>query len=1726
MAKKVVGREMTSKVGLDSAEAVKSLKTLTAEVRANTSGWKAQETALKSAGDYQKAAAARVDGLAKSMEAQKAKIDELKKRQSGLNRDTKDGALEYTKLTDEINKANRSYDSMGGQLDRAKNRLQYYNSGLADLQKGYKQSTALSKSYVERLEAEGKQEDANKARLSGLKQAYSNIEAQYKTQSDELDKIRKASGDTSDAYKRQQVRVNETATAMAKAKTSQNELLKAMEKEPHAFMHGVRSKLDSIDDKAKKTSHLFGTILGAHLVANGITNAIGQITASFGALKDSVVQYDNKQRTMTATWTTLTGSNGKGKQMVNIGNELASAFNQNINVVDELNQSFYHVFDNAPRTKELTKSILTLGDTLNLSNDDVTRLGTNFTHMLSSGKMQLGDFNMINDQLPMYAGKMLEFEKKQQHNSKLTMSTLRDQMSAGKISAKDAEEVMNSLGIKYKDASEQLMKTIPGMERSIKTQMPALLRTLYKPIADMKSPLMGQFTKWIDSKDTKAEFKDVGSAISLQMGFISKAFAGKKFSVGKYLDKMLADLAKNIDILGTNIVAHKKEIKSFFSSLKTASKTSFTVFVQALKDMLPVLAIIGKFAENHPKVFAGLASSAFIASKTIGGLKLALDQIAFSKGVLGGIGSKLSRIVFKPRVDGSEGKRELTKFAGWVKKTSIGAGRWLKMAAKVTTGKAKSLISGLWTHTKSVGSKIGKGLSWTAKIAYKGASKAFSVLGAGIKTIGKSFLSLGRLLLTNPIGLVLTAVIALGVAFYEAYKHIKPFRDAVNGMGNAMKKLFTGKYDWEKKVGSALGKVGNTMGKWAKTTTGFFKKHKTEILTTLINPFAGLATWFLKDTKTGKNIQKWSKGFSKDIQKMGFKKAVDKQVNDASKAFSKTKFGKWFKAVSDSFDSFKNSFKKSWNSHWSAMGKSLRNNWSGSVKNTRNFFSSVGKKWNGFKNSFRKSWNEHWSNTGKSLRNSWNGSLKHTREFFSSVGKKWDGWKSSFRKSWNNHWDDMRSNLNHYWNRSIKHTRDFFSSMGSRWVGWKKSFAHSWDSHWDTMRSNLHSYWNKDLSHTKVFGHSMGDWLSTFKGKFKGGWSSLGTGVEDIFKGLWKDLKGFAKDGMNDVIDIINGGIDAVDSVIHTFGGKKKTIGDLSHVHFATGTGMFSGSRNPITRPTMAMLNDGHDSPETGNKETLIHANGEAELIHGTNVMRLLEPGAEVLNASETRMLGLTHFFNGTGVGDFFGDVLNSVTSGISGVTSWVGKKVNGLEKFFNTAEKIIAHPIKSLENLFSWSSKGVSGVMSNIGHGLFSGVEKQAKTWWSTLWGGVSDSLDSGASSSTLVNAMMKYGATNKYVWGADGPSAFDCSGLVEYTLKKLGISFPRTSGEQYRASKHVSNPKPGDLTFFGPGGSSHVGVYTGNGEFYSAENEHDGMGISKVHGGGYGSFAGYGRVPGLSDSADSSKSSKSSGLLGTIKKQVGSGFWSFISKLGDMFGDNGGGSIEGGAITHSMINEALEMAKVPREYWSKMQSAIIKTADSETGNRNIMQTVSDVNSASGNPAGGPLQFTKTTFDAFAFPGHHNFRSSLDQVLAFLNNSDYLSATGNTSIWGHAKYDWLHSGPQGHKRFENGGIINTNQLIEVAEHNKPEMVLPLTNKSRANQLIAQANQVVNGNNGSQIATQSSESNEKLDKVIALLTALVSGQGSVQAVIAKSDVVNAVKSDNKTASQYSQMMGY
>jgi cell wall-associated NlpC family hydrolase len=70
-------------------------------------------------------------------------------------------------------------------------------------------------------------------------------------------------------------------------------------------------------------------------------------------------------------------------------------------------------------------------------------------------------------------------------------------------------------------------------------------------------------------------------------------------------------------------------------------------------------------------------------------------------------------------------------------------------------------------------------------------------------------------------------------------------------------------------------------------------------------------------------------------------------------------------------------------------------------------------------------------------------------------------------------------------------------------------------------------------------------------------------------------------------------------------------------------------------------------------------------------------------------------------------------------------------------------------------------------------------------------------------------------YRYGADGPNAFDCSGLMYYSFRKAGFShMPRTSSAQSHFARHISkhNMRRGDLIFFYDGGGVyHVGVFVG---------------------------------------------------------------------------------------------------------------------------------------------------------------------------------------------------------------------------------------------------------------------------------------------------------------------------
>jgi cell wall-associated NlpC family hydrolase len=113
---------------------------------------------------------------------------------------------------------------------------------------------------------------------------------------------------------------------------------------------------------------------------------------------------------------------------------------------------------------------------------------------------------------------------------------------------------------------------------------------------------------------------------------------------------------------------------------------------------------------------------------------------------------------------------------------------------------------------------------------------------------------------------------------------------------------------------------------------------------------------------------------------------------------------------------------------------------------------------------------------------------------------------------------------------------------------------------------------------------------------------------------------------------------------------------------------------------------------------------------------------------------------------------------------------------------------------------------------------------------------------------ALAKAQVGDRYVAGATGPDAFDCSGLVRYVYRTVtGRELPHYSKSQFKAMTrvHLVDAKPGDLVFFFRGHSHHVGIYIGDGKMVDAAGARKGVRIDPIRGSWWGrNYTGIGRV------------------------------------------------------------------------------------------------------------------------------------------------------------------------------------------------------------------------------------------------------------------------------------------
>ncbi|MCI1689560.1 MAG: tape measure protein [Leuconostoc mesenteroides] len=1190
------------------------------------------------------------------------------------------------------------------------------------------------------------------------------------------------------------------------------------------------------------------------------------------------------------------------------------------------------------------------------------------TQTAGAGKLTTENWNQIADAIPGASGVL---QKAMKDNGAFT-GNFRDAMADGQITADEFNEALTKLG--SNDAAKKAATStdtfegawgsleanvVSGLDSMIDKIGKGNLTGIINQISDVSTKAFGTMASAIGSvSDFMKKNKDTVGAV---FGFIKDVIVQTFGIIGNVLS--LFSISFKANVLGAvsdNKVGERvKGIKQAFDDLVTAIKP----VASAIGGFVGVLA--GGAVSTVMKVVQGIADGFTNVGDSADKSKKKLDFTAIF-GIIVKLSQSLNDVftvlgeIAKPlgEIIGSIASGAFEAFSDIIGLIVDGL-KHLSGQAKEASDKTNPLAKGLESvakHKKALEAVgLAVGAIATAMIAVKGAVSVFKLISGGITTVriatmllGDTWKALNAIMKANIFVIIITAIVALGIAFYELYKHNKKFKkfvddcvdaaaDFFKGIGKwfgqatkAVGKFFSGLGKWFKNIGKSIGSGSNAVGKW----------------------FDGLVKGFVKGwNKFVSTAVKLAKGFGKLLLyalavPVGLVIVITKPLVEPLKKIFNSLI-KWIKKAWSGTVKFLSKIwepvAKTWNKAWKLIQKAFEFVWKILSKFIKNEFNFWKKLFTVTLNFITKAWNKAWNAVSKTFESIWNGIKKFFKPIINWFGDVISDTLKAIKKIWNKTWDSIS---------------DFFRDT---WNGMKKFGSKAINSLKDTFDDVLGK-----------IGKSFGDT-----------WN----GVKNGFSDMWDGMKDLAGKGINAVIKIPNAGIDGINGLIHDFGGPKNALGKIPKVKFANGTGA-------INQLTHAILNDGNDSPETGNKETLIHPNGKMEIVQGRNTERLLLPGTEVLNASETAMMmgmsGAKHFAGGTG---FWSKLISGAGSTISNVAGslWGGLK-NGVEKFtkmFGYITGAVANPAGTLGKVMNLKSGGVSNVMDGLASGAYKKVTNQAKDWWSTLWSMANESSNTGGGEKGDDYAFKSKSKDS----GVDPWGYFyrECVSFVASRLKNMGVSADLFShlgngADWVNASvPHSKTPKVGDVAVYGAGSEfgNHAAMVTGvQGDKISGE-EYNWSGDGQYHtyngrkASGATTFLDFGRSAG----AKAKEVATNNPLSKLIKKQTG-GMMEWIQKFIAPINDSSTGADNDVHSWSGDVKKALR--KLGLSTSGSMVSKVLKQIQTESGGNARARGGND-GLADGN-ATGLMQVKPGTFKAYAVDGHDNIMNGYDNILAGLN--------------------------------------------------------------------------------------------------------------------------------------------
>lgn len=904
-----VSNVIATKVALDMVEASTSIRNLTTVVNSATQAWKANEANMRAAGDYAGAARAKYEGLGNAISAQRDKIEALERKQSEMNTIDKEAADQYLELRSKLNEYREEMDKLdtttekgkarykeldeaitrtkqeldsldtgtvksaeqflkyGQEVDRAKAKLaslesqqrraaqqvDLENSGVVRLNATMRAQGALASATAERLRSEGQNYQAMTVEVNNLRSRLDTLRTIQQREVQLLSSTRARMGETSTEYMKQATRVQELGTKIQDTRSKIAELNATMRRTPTGWLGNVASRLDSIQGRADRVSTTFGRIFGATAAANLFTNALGSISARMGDLIKSGVDYNIEQNKMLATWTTLTGSASKAKPMIDSINRMSKATGQNVDIVNELEQGFYHLNSSKSQADGMTSSLLNMADAVGLTGEQIQAVEQDMVHGMATGKITQGELNQIGQYFPMIDEAMA----KHFHTS---VAGMRQMAKAGKITSKDLQDVFEQLGNgKYKKAAENMMQSYVGVFRTIRASSKRLMGDIEAPFMKATNPLLQATRKWINDNRTDKEFSQFGKHIANALNKVINAFGGSNFST-KTLDNALKAASRGVDELGNVVAKHHAQISSFFRAFKTGSaaqiKIFAAVFVDLSKVLLPVLNLMARF----PKTSAALVTSFILASRAVRTLQAGIDGFEKLKAAKDAIDSFIKRIRRIPdkkstkfeadTVDADhriETTKNNVKALPESKKTELvvnnsAANTKIENTKRNVEQLPSSKVVNVAANTENASrgiTNVRTEINGTPKnvqiiarantanavnnirnvgTASRAAATVSKVSFASIRTAGvTSIRAIGLAMRANPLGAIITGVkLAVG-AFQLLYQHSARFRRFCNGLANSARSMASRVGRWFGNMARSAGRfIGNMARSWQR----------------------------------------------------------------------------------------------------------------------------------------------------------------------------------------------------------------------------------------------------------------------------------------------------------------------------------------------------------------------------------------------------------------------------------------------------------------------------------------------------------------------------------------------------------------------------------------------------------------------------------------------------------------------------------------------------------------------------------------------------------------------------------------------------------------------------------------------------------------------------------------------------------------------------------------------